>query len=126
MGSFHPADKFAGVPAHRPLDHYVHPTQVDGGSESEINPAPRSDSVELEKEAEDDRKAEAAEDAHMTADYAPGLEATLDQDMWARDHGHTYHAGAYQLGESLPATLRSGSSRPIDGRRINLYESTKG
>jgi hypothetical protein len=77
MASFHPAHKFAGVPAHHPLDHHV----------------------------EDDRKAEAAEDAHKTADHAPGLEATLDQDIWARDHGHTYDAGAYQLGESLPATL---------------------
>jgi hypothetical protein len=60
------------------------------------------------------RKAEAVEapqDAHKTADHAPGLEATLDQDMWARDHGHTYDAEAYQLGESLPATLRSGGRR---------------
>ena len=58
----------------------MHPTQVDGGSESEIHPATRSDSGELEKEAEDDRKAEAAEaaqDAHKTADHTPGLEATL-------------------------------------------------
>ena len=109
MASFHPAHKFAGVPAHHPLDHHVHPTQVDGGSESEIHPATRSDSGELEKEAEDDRKAEAAEAAHKTADHAPGLEAALDQDIWARDHGHTYDSGAYQLGESLPATLRSGS-----------------
>ena len=71
-------------------------------------------SGELEKEAEDDRKAEAAEaaqDAHKTADHAPGLEATLDQDMWARDHGHTYDAGAYQLGESLPIML-SELARP--------------
>ena len=87
----------------------MHPTQADGGSESEIHPASRSDSDELEKEAEDDRKAEAAEsaqDAHKTADQAPGLEATLDQDMWTRDHRHTSDAGAYQLGESLPATHR--------------------
>ncbi len=92
----------------------MHPTQVDGGSESEIHPATGSDSGELEKEAEDDRKAEAAEDAqdaHKTADHAPGLEATLDQDMRARDHGPTYDAGAYQLGGRLPGTLRSGSSR---------------
>jgi hypothetical protein len=109
MASFHPAHKFAGVPAHHPLDHHVHPTQVDGGNESEIHPATRSDSGEPEKEAEDDQKAEAAEATHKTADHAPGLEATLDQDIWARDHGHTYGAGAYQLGESLPATLRSGS-----------------
>jgi hypothetical protein len=46
-----------------------------------------TDSGELEKEAEDD-----AEAARKTADRAPGLEATLDQDMWARDHGHTYDA----------------------------------
>ena len=59
---------------------------------SEIRPATRSDSGEPEKEAEDDRKAEAAEAAHKTADHAPGLEATLDQDIWARDHGHTYDA----------------------------------
>ena len=72
-----------------------------------IQPA---DSGELEK-AEDDRKAEAAEDTHKTADHASGLEATLDQDMWARNNGHTYDAGAYQLGESLPAKLRSGSYR---------------
>jgi len=25
MGSFHPAHKFAGVPAHHPLDHHAHP-----------------------------------------------------------------------------------------------------
>jgi len=114
MGSFHPSHKFAGVAAHHPLDHHVHPAQVDGGSESEMHPATRSDPGELEKEAEDDRKAEAVEapqDAHKTADHAPGLEATLDQDMWARDHGHTYDAEAYQLGESLPATLRSGGRR---------------
>jgi hypothetical protein len=49
------------------------------------------------------------EAAHKTADHAPGLEAALDQDIWARDHGHAYDSGAYQLGESLPATLRSGS-----------------
>jgi hypothetical protein len=91
MRSFHPAHNLAGVPAHHPLDHRVHPTQVDGGSEREMDPATRSDSGELEKEAEDDRKAEAAEaaqDAHKTADHAPGLEATLDQDMWAGDDGH--------------------------------------
>jgi hypothetical protein len=60
MGSFHPSHKFAGVPAHHPLDHHVHPTQVDGGSESEMHPTTRSDSGELEKKAEDDRKAEDA------------------------------------------------------------------
>jgi hypothetical protein len=32
---------------------------------------------ELEKEAEDDRKAEAAEAAHKTADHAPGLGVAL-------------------------------------------------
>jgi len=79
MVSFHPAHKFAGVPAQHPLDRHLHPTQVDGGSESEIHPASRSDSDELEKKAEDDRTAEAteaAQDAHKTADHAPGLEVT--------------------------------------------------
>ena len=78
----------------------MHPTRVDGGSESEIDPATRSDPGELEKEAEEDRKAEAAEaakDAHKNADHAPGLEAALDQNIWTRDHGHT---------------LRNGSQRP--------------
>ena len=47
-----------------------------------------TDSGEPEKEAGDDRKAEAAEvaqDAHKTADHTPGLKAILDQDMWATD-----------------------------------------
>jgi hypothetical protein len=83
----------------------VDPTQVDG----EIDPATRSDSRELERAAEDNRKTEAAEAAHKTADHAPGLEATLDQDMWVRDDGHIYDAEANQLGERLPATFRSGS-----------------
>src|SRR5215471_2620324 len=59
MGSFRPAHKVARTPAHHSLDHHVHPTRVDGGSESEIDPATRSDPGELEKEAEEDRKAEA-------------------------------------------------------------------
>jgi hypothetical protein len=45
-----------------------------------MHPATRSGSGELEKEVEDDRKAEAAEaaqDPHKTADHAPGLEVTL-------------------------------------------------
>ena len=86
------------------------------------------DSGELEKEAEDDRKAEAAEaaqDAHKTADHAPGLEATLDQDMWARDHGHTYDAGAYQLGESLPATLRDQLLRQFSSPEHCLVGCTR-
>jgi hypothetical protein len=84
MGSFHPSRKFPHVPAHQPLDHHLHPTQADGGSESEIDPATRSVSGELEKEAEDDRKAEAAEAADKTAD-----QPNPRQDMRARDHGHT-------------------------------------
>jgi hypothetical protein len=63
MGNFHPV-KSAGVLAHHLLDHHMHPTQVDGCGESEIDPASRSDSGE--REAEDDRKAEAAEPACQT------------------------------------------------------------
>jgi hypothetical protein len=101
MASFHPAHIFAGVPAHHPLDHHVHPTQVDGGSKSEIHPAARSDSGELEKEAEDDRKAEAAEAAHKTADHAPGLEATL-----AKKCGREMMDTSYDKGKNLSESPR--------------------
>src|SRR5215471_127855 len=99
MGSFRAAHKVARAPAHHPLDHHVHPARVDGGSESEIDPATRSDPGEPEKEARgsESRSAEAAQDVHKTADHAPGLEAALDQNIWTRDHGHT---------------LRNGSQRP--------------
>jgi hypothetical protein len=61
-------------------------------------------SGELEKEAEDDRKAEAAkaaQEVHKTADHAP----TFDQDMWARDHGTHHDTGACQFGENLLAIV---------------------
>src|SRR5262249_27714301 len=80
MGSFRPAHKVARAPAHHPLDHHVHPTRVNGGSESEIDPATRSDPGELEKEAEEDRKAEAAEaakDAHKNAHHARPLSTKI-------------------------------------------------
>lgn len=110
MGSFHPAHKSAGAPAHHPVNHHVYPTRVDDGSQSEIDPATRSDPGELEKEAEEDRKAEAtraAQDAHKTVYHAPSLERPLPIEIYGRETTDTATACGGPTGDA-----QHGSQRP--------------
>jgi len=118
MGGFHPAHKFAGVPAHHPLDHHVHPTQADGGSESEIHSAIVQTPVNQRRRPKTIGKQKPPSpprDAHKTADHTPGPEAILDQDMRARDDGYCYNAITLKpTNLSLPATKLSA--------QINLHQ----